>query len=490
MYKPYRGKPNLPNPELGQDFTLDKDLRGFLESNKDVVTIISKPVKVEHIGAIAAQSEQPILFENIEGKPGYRVLDILVKHRNLQARALGVSESDYLSTLADRLRQPPRGVVNVTDGPVREVILTGDDVDIRELPICYHSDEDPNPMLTCMNWVKDPDTGHYNVMNAMTTITGPNSGYSLFVSRDTTVIFEKYKARGQTEVPIVFVAGVPPAYEIMGNYAGRHIDVWGETDMFGTIMNQDVEFVPCETIDLTVPAHAEIVLEGLVQLGETAIYECGPTPQMYGIPPKCPQPLIRFTAIMKRRDRPIYRAVQTVPETDHQALPRLCHEAVLYNRLREMNVDVKDVRFPSWGGALSCIVQIGSVPREGVVGDALITLMGTPLNNGKLVVAVSEDTDVDDPGSVYHAMATRADPARDVFIVPTTRGHPGDPSATPIPGDPVNRTSGKMGVDATIKGRLNPDDFRRVWPRDWPNVDIADYLGPHVEKKPDLKVAV
>jgi len=479
MYRPVRGKPDLPPPptaKAGSNFMLDKDLRGFLKTNEDVVTVIRKPIKPEHIGAVAAQSDQPVLFENVVGHPGFRVLDIVVKNRNLQARALGVAEDEYLPTLAYRLRQPPRGVVNVKTGPVREVVLTGKDVDVRKLPICYHSDDDPNPMMTCMNWVKDPESGHYNVMNAMTTLTGRDTGFSLFVSRDTSMIFEKYRKMGQTEVPIAFVAGVPPAYEIMGNYAGLHIDSWGETDMFGTIMGQDVEFVPCETIDLSVPAEAEIVIEGLLQLGDTSLLECGPNPQMYGIPAKAPQPPVRFTAIMMRKDRPIYRAVQTVPETDHQPLPRLCHEAVLYNRLREMGVDVKDVRFPTWGGALSCLLKIGGVPRAGVAGDALLTLMTTPLNNGKLVVAVSEDTDLDDPGSVYHAIATRCDPARDVIIVPATRGHPGDPSATPIPGDAFNRISGKMGIDATIKSRLNPDDFRRVWPRDWQKVDIADYL--------------
>lgn len=479
MYLPPRGKPDLPpatGPREGQNFALDPDLRGWLKTNEEVVTTITKPVSVKHIGAIVAQSEQPVVFENVIEHPGFRVVDILVKNRNLQARALGVAEDDFLKTLAFRLRQPPRGVTDVKTGPVKEVIWKGDEIDVRKLPICYHSDENPDPMMTCMNWVKDPDSGHYNVMNAMTTITGPAEGFSLFVSRDTNVIFEKYKAKGRTEVPIAFVAGVPPAYEIMGNYAGLHIDSWGETDMFGTIMDQDVEFVPCETIDLTVPAHAEIVIEGLLQLGETDIYDCGPNPQMYGIPAKCPQPPVTFTAVTMRQDRPIYRAVQTVPETDHQPLPRLCHEAILYNRLKEMGVDVIDVRFPTWGGALSCVLKIGGVPRDGVVGDALITLMGTPLNNGKVVVAVSEDTDLDDPGGVYHAIVSRADPAKDVWIMPTTRGHPGDPSATPIPGDPFNRTAGKMAIDATIKGRLNVDDFKRAWPKDWEKVDIRDYL--------------
>ena len=218
-------------------------------------------------------------------------------------------------------------MVNVRTGPVKEVILTGKDLDIRTLPICYHSDGDPEPMMTCMNWVKDPVTGRNNVTNAMTTITGPDTGFSLFVSRDSSAIFRTYQEMGINEVPIAYVAGLPPAYEIMGNYAGVHMDSWGETDMFGTIMDQDVEMVPCETIDLMVPAEAEIVIEGLLQLGETEVMDCGPNPQMYGIPARVPQPPVKFTAITMRKDRPIYRAVQTVPETDHQVLPRLCHEA-------------------------------------------------------------------------------------------------------------------------------------------------------------------
>ena len=98
MYLPPRGKPDFPpapSPTEGQNFTVDKDLRSWLETNEEVVTTITKPVQVEHIGAISAQSEGPVVFENIVGKPGFRVVDTLVKHRNLQARALGVAEEDF-----------------------------------------------------------------------------------------------------------------------------------------------------------------------------------------------------------------------------------------------------------------------------------------------------------------------------------------------------------------------------------------------------------
>src|SRR5713226_1078480 len=101
---------------------LDASLRGYLDTNADIVTRITKPVRIEDIGALSAQSDQPILFENIVEKPNFRLCDILVKNRQSQARALGVAPEDYLKTLAFRLRTPPRGFKNVKSGPVKEVV--------------------------------------------------------------------------------------------------------------------------------------------------------------------------------------------------------------------------------------------------------------------------------------------------------------------------------------------------------------------------------
>ena len=144
-------------------------------------------------------------------------------------------------------------------------------------------------------------------------------------------------------------------------------------------------------------------------------------------------------------------------------------------RIAFLRLDVKDVRFPTWGAALSCIIQL-SYPREGMVNDALMTVMGAPWLNTKLAVAVSPDTDLDDPGDVYHAIATRCDPARDVVVVPNTRGSPYDPSARPLEGQYPWRIVGKMGIDATIKSRHDPADFERALPRNWGKVKLEDYL--------------
>ena len=460
---------------LANERPLDASLRSYLETNADIVTHITKTVHIDDIGALSAQSEMPIVFENIFEKPGFRLCDMIVKNRRSQARALGVTPDNYLKTLAFRLRQPPRGFKGVKSGPVKEVVKTGDDVDWTILPIPRHKDKDVAPYVTAMNIIRDPETGFYNSCHAGTYAVGPRRGLISFITPHSHIIMNKYRAMGKAKMPIAFVFGIPPAYEIMANFSGLHMDMWGEMEMVGTIINQDIEMVPCETLDLTVPAQAEIVVEGYVHLTEKFPVGEVTSPSMYHLPHSEMVPEVEITAMTMRHDRPIYRNHQTTPDTDHQTLPRLCHEAVLYNRLTEIGLAVKDVRFPTWGAALSCILQF-DYPRDGFVNDALMTAMGAPWLNTKMVVAVSPDTNIDDARDVYHALATRVDPARDIIVVPNTRGSPFDPSGRPLEGQAPLRTVGKIGIDATRKSRHDPADFERAWPINWGKIRLGDFL--------------
>ena len=111
--------PSDARPPAGQP--IDRDLRDYLETNRDIVTTITKPVSLRDVGALTAQSEYPIVFENIIERPGFRICDMLVRHRKSQGRALGVSPELFLPTLAYRLRKPPRPYAHVTQAPVKEV---------------------------------------------------------------------------------------------------------------------------------------------------------------------------------------------------------------------------------------------------------------------------------------------------------------------------------------------------------------------------------
>ena len=161
---------------------LDGSLRDYLETNADIVTHIKKPVSIDDVGALSAQSDVPIIFENIIEKPGFRLCDILVKNRTTQARALGVAPADYLKTLAFRLRQPPRGFRLLKTGPVKEIVKTGAQVDWTTLPIPKHKDADAWPYVTAMNIIRDPETGFYNSCHAGTHAVGPRRGLISFVT--------------------------------------------------------------------------------------------------------------------------------------------------------------------------------------------------------------------------------------------------------------------------------------------------------------------
>jgi UbiD family decarboxylase len=455
--------------------TLDKDLRGYLKTNADLVHRITKPVSIENIGALSAQSDQPILFENILEYPDFRMCDIFVKHRRLHGRVLGVPNEDYLKTLAYRLRKPPRGVVEVTTGPVKEVIYKGDEVDWTKLPVPIHSAGENERYLTSMNMVKDPETGFYNTSHAGTSPLSPKAGLISFVTPHTHAVIKKYKEMGATEMPIIFAIGLHPAYEVMGNYSGLHMDMWGEMDMVGTIMDQDVEMVKAETLDMLVPANAEIIIEGLVDLTSLNQFGCSVGPSGYYLPNQQMLPEVHVQAVTMRSDKPIYRNHQTCPFTDHQTLPRMCHEAMIYNRVKEMGLNVKEVRFPNWGACFSCIIQV-EAPRDGYINDALMACMGAPWLNTKMVVAVSHDTDIESAEQVYHAIATRCDPARDIITVGNTRGSLYDPSAAPMLNNEPWRIVGKMGIDATRKSRFKGADFVPALPRNWGKVNLQDYL--------------
>jgi len=457
------------------------DLGGFLARHHDAVTRITKPVALDNIGALTGQSDRTILFENIEGYLGWRMVDLLFNNRAAQARVLGCEPSNVVPTLAAIVEKGPRKFRVVEDGPVKEIKLLGDDVDLTRLPVPRQTEVDPGPYITAFNVVRDPESGVFNSNNPRALVLGKNRTLLSFVTRHVQEIFRKYKTAGN-KMPHAICIGTHPAHELAAAYSGLHDNFW-DLEFAGTIADETFDLVRCETIDLMVPADAEVVIEGWVNPAKIGIDGPSPGPATYFSPRTAPAPEFEVTAITMRRN-PIYRNHMTIPWTDHQPLPRLFHEAQLYRTLRSQGIDVREVVFPPWGGAISCIIQVAPA-NDGQVNDALLAVMGAPWLNTKLVVAVDPDINVHDPADVYFALATRVDPARHVIIVPNTRGNPMDPSTTPVleAGESALTARfpavvGKMGIDATkpVPYRANRIDFDRGWPVNWGKVKLTDYL--------------
>src|SRR5579864_311583 len=118
------------------------DLDSFLGEHQDGILRIRKPVPLAHVGALTAQSDRTILFENLENYPNYRLVDLLFVNRQAQARVLGCDPEKVVPTLAEVVRKGPRPLHAVSDAPCHELVFTGDDVDLGMLPIVRHTDLD------------------------------------------------------------------------------------------------------------------------------------------------------------------------------------------------------------------------------------------------------------------------------------------------------------------------------------------------------------
>ena len=427
-------------------------LRSFLESIDNRVLHIQDEVDpISQIGILCSESTGPLMFHNLKGFPGWRLTDILIKDRQGQAAALGVSDiHDVCPFLADRMASERGKSVMVKDGPVKEVKMLGSDVNLHNIPIPVHSHGDANRYLgSGLTITKNPETGIRNesIIRMMLT-DDPQKCTFWMAARHNYAHYMKYVEKNEP-MPMAFAIGMHPVYEIMSNWSGKHTD-FDELEYGAGILGEDIEMIKCETIDLEVPAHAEVIIEGLVHPTDRAPE--GPFGEFttFGSGAEGPAPVYQITAVTHRKD-PIFRHMQATWFTDHQPLITLPMEATYYNRLKEThgNSNIIDVFVPPWASQFMMIVQM-EAKWDGQVRDVLLSALTGPNLHVKVVIAVDEDCDIYNAEDVLWAIATRFDPETDAHIVPQSRLHPLDVSIPKV-GDEytVMRIGGKIAIDAT-----------------------------------------
>lgn len=456
-------------------------LHGFLAEHRHDHLHVDRPVSLDHVGALTAQARETIVFHELAGFPGWQLVDLLFVSRAAQARVLRCEPAEVLERLQAVLRHGPRALRDVDDAPCHEVVATGGDVDLSALPIVTHTDRDPYPYTTAFAVHRDPTTGAYNSMNPRCGVLSANEMVTSLVTPTANRLLAAHRKAG-TRMPQAIAIGTHPAWELASVYSHPHPG-WWELELFEAITGRTGEVARCRTVDLVVPADASVVIEGYLDPTRSATDGPSPGPTMLFTPYASQQPVFEVTAITRRRS-PVFRNHLMTPFTDHQELPRLFHETILYERLKAIGLKVHDVRFPAGGGALMCIIQV-EPSMDGQVTDALLQVMGSGFLNTKLVIAVDPDIDISDERDVQYALATRVDPARDLVIVPNARGWPFDPTARPIlealPDTGETRfpsVVGKWGVDATKPVAYRPERhaFERAWPAHSGEVDLKDSL--------------
>jgi 2,5-furandicarboxylate decarboxylase 1 len=416
----------------------------------------------------------------VKDYPGWRITDQLVRTRKYQALALGTDPAQVVPHLAKLLTKENGVCKMVETGPVKEKIFLGEKADIFDIPITKMSDIDAGRFLgSGMNITKDPDTGNRNVACLRMQAKAPRRMGLMMVPRHTWMHFSKYEERG-LDMPMAVAIGHHPAYDIATNVSGDYN--MDELEVASRLLGEPVELVKCETIDMEVPAYAEIVIEGYVKakvredegpFGEFTCFFSG----------EGKNPVFEVTAITMRHDA-IFRSIQATEFTEHQALNVLPIEADIYNRLKVLqggSLQIHDVFMPIWGSQWMVVIKVTSA-YEGQVRDALMTCLTSSALHPKLVVAVDEDVDIEDPAELWWAVSTRVDPERDIFISGGHRIHPMDISCPQIspPGEKTwQRVGGKMGIDATkpsLFRKTERERFNRCRPMGWGKVKLEDFV--------------
>jgi len=428
---------------------------------------IKKAVDPRHLSALAAQAKEATFFEAIEGYPSWRAAGALVSTRKRLALAMGCSEADIARRFEDGIRRPVDARL-VSDGPCQEVVWQGDAVDLTAIPLPLMHVKDGGPYISATMVVsKDPEYGRNVGSYRLMYRTPRETGIDLVSSSDMRRYYQRALDAGRP-LEIAVAVGVHP-YEMLAASYKAPIDV-DEYAIAGGLHGAPVDLVRCRTVDLEVPADAELVLEGeLLPIGWTA--DEGPFGEFSHITGDVKwNPIFRVKCITHRRD-PIFYMLQMPWE--NAWLGAAATEAQVWNVLKTAGVDVVNVAVTE-GSACRWSVIASIRKRAGGGKNALMAILALP--DTKHAIVVDEDVDIHDPTQVEWARTFRVQADKDVIIIAGAQAKHVDPSVRPweLEHGELPMTA-KMGIDATIPEGIAPayyDRIRHVWVDD---VRLEDY---------------
>jgi UbiD family decarboxylase len=448
-----------------------QDLRSYLQQVKDklpeeVVTISKEADPAYEITAIAAKVEREIkrrpalLFKKVKGTK-FPVLTNLHASRSRLALAMGVAPEQMQAGYLKAMEKPLKPNI-VARGPVKEVILKDSQINLHDLPQIIHHEGDAGPYITAaISFAKSPDGEIWNCAYNRLMIQGRDrTSIHLTLAKHLWEFYCAAEAKGQA-LPVAFAIGVHPAIAL-GALAIGSIDE-DERGIMGALLGEPLELVRCETSDMLVPAHAEMVIEGEILPGERTAE--GPFGEFTGYSLGERQREVVKVRAITHRNEPIFEDI-TVGHLDHMLLSTVSIEANLYRVVRAMVPSVKAVRVPA---PFTCYISIEQ-RITGQAKNAILAALGGDLYMKRIVV-VDHDIDISNDRAVNWAIATRCQPDRDITIITNTRGSDLDPSTK------EDGYTAKWGIDATAKPSLAAYVPRhRVPPEVWKRIDLKDFL--------------
>ncbi|MEX0802315.1 MAG: UbiD family decarboxylase [Candidatus Binatia bacterium] len=428
------------------------DLREFLKVLEEEHELQKIKVEVDpkhELGAICKiHNERPnspaLLFENVKGHKIPVVGQLLASDRRV-ALALGLSQENVFNETVQRASAPitPRLVAS---GACQEVVFEGVDVDVTQLPICTNNPRDGGPYITAGHVIiKDPEYGNNLSIYRMMLVSKNEVTLRFTPGHDGYDFMKNAEKRGQKKFEVAVCIGVPPPVYVASQFEPR-IGVY-ELDIAGGLVGEPVDVVKCRTIDLEVPALAEIVLEGELTIPAKTGDE-GPFGEFCGYTTaQVPNERIMTVKAVTQRKNPVYHNIWLgKPPHEHLYVDALTYAVAAYQELKPAYPALKKAYAPPWGVSIVLILQLEKrLMRPGIVDNILAASLYTRSGKWKHVIVVDEDIVLEDPNEVLWALTTRFQPATDMYIIPRGITSSLEPSAT------VDGLTSKLMLDLTIK---------------------------------------
>ncbi len=351
----------------------------------------------------------------------------------------------------DKKSWPKLSPVEIDSGqsPCKENVLIGKEVDILKFPWLHTNPADAGSYINAATiFIEDPDLGR-NVATYRCQVKGKDKiGVNAEIGQNAWNFLMKMQKQGKKKAAIAVVNGVDPITFTLG---ASKLAKLGEDELeyVGGLRGKPVEMVKCETSEILVPAHSEIVLEGEIPLD--ALEEEGPYGEMYGFMglKKDQNFFMNINAVTHRHNPWIVNSFAGVTKIS----PSILQTVINSIDYKESIPNLLDIYRP----AESTGVLLARIDKEHAgEGMSAGRILAEKDFFGKVIIVVDKDVDVHDKAEIFQALGTRWQPYPAAEIVEETKGMPLDASA------PKRFFTSKIIIDATRQ--FSDEGGPAIWP--------------------------
>lgn len=467
----------------------------FLDQKGEIVRIfepVSSELEITEITNRVILNQGPaLIFENVQGTNIPVVINLFGTHQRV-AWALGVEliddQTNRIRAILDMAQSPPKGLMGklsslfdlaavartqpklVKNAPVQEVVLEGNDARLDFLPAIKCWPMDAGKYITLPLVIsKDPITSKRNVgIYRMQIFDGKTAGMHWQTHKGGFHHELSGKRSGLDKLEVAVALGGDPATVWSGS-----LPLPPGMDEFvaaGFLRGKSVNLAKCKTVDLEVPAEAEIILEGYIVPGETKKEgPFGDHTGYYSMPED--YPVFHLTAITHRR-QPLYLTTFVGRPPKEDFFMGKASERIMLPALQMVLPEIVDINMPAEGVFHNLVIVSIRKDYPGHVSKVLHGLWGLGLLMlSKTIIIVDHFVNIQNLSEVAWRVTNNIDPKRDIMFSEGPIDDLDHASSSP-------RVGSKVGIDATIKNRS--DGFERDWP---PDIVMTDEVKRVIDSK-------